>query len=326
MTAHKLLYQAKMMPNGKYKFSPRVELENHPQIIVIDEVSMLPKDMWDLLCSHNVYILACGDPAQLPPVSDNPKVDNNNHVLDNPHIFLDEIMRQAQDSEIIRFSMHIREGKSLFDYHSDNEEVMIFDKDDITSDIMTWADQILCATNNTCNRINTAMRQILGFQGDPQIGDKIINRHNEWDFISNHDNPLTNGVIGTICDMSEKKEIYYPGFIRKKPKAFSIPIVWCNMTGDEEGEKFSGLMLDYKMMCGQPESLSGNEKYTIHKLQQPIPFIFTYGYGITVWKSQGSQWNKVLLYNEGWPFDQNLHRQFLYTGCTRAESKLVVVK
>lgn len=326
MTAHKLLYQARMMPNGKYKFSPRAELEEHPAVIVVDEVSMLPKDMWDLLCSHNVYILACGDPEQLPPVQDDPKVDKANHVLDNPHIFLDEIMRQAQDSEIIRFSMHIREGKSLFSYHPDGEEVMLFDKQDVTSDMMLWADQILCATNGTCGRINATMRQALGLYGDPQIGDKIINRHNEWDVVSSHDNPLTNGVIGTICDVSEKKEIWYPGFVRKKPDMFSVPVVWCNMTGDEEGEKFSGLMLDYEMMCGRPESLNGNEKYTIHKLQQSIPFTFTYGYGITVWKAQGSQWGKILLYNETWPFDQDLHRRFLYTGCTRAESKLVVVK
>ena len=67
---------------------------------------MLPTDMWNLLLSHHIYILACGDPEQLPPI--NPK--DNNHVLDNPHVFLDEIMRQAQESEIIRLSMHVREG------------------------------------------------------------------------------------------------------------------------------------------------------------------------------------------------------------------------
>ena len=39
--------------------------------------------------------------------------NENNHVLDKPHIFLDEIMRQAQDSEIIRLSMWVREGKPL---------------------------------------------------------------------------------------------------------------------------------------------------------------------------------------------------------------------
>ena len=44
---------------------------------------------------------------------------DNNHVLDKPHIFLDEIMRQAQDSEIIRLSMWIRDGKPIYSYKPD---------------------------------------------------------------------------------------------------------------------------------------------------------------------------------------------------------------
>ena len=62
ITAHKLLYHAKLMPNGKYLFNPKSELEGSPSLIVVDEVSMLPKDIWDLLCSHNVHIIALGDP------------------------------------------------------------------------------------------------------------------------------------------------------------------------------------------------------------------------------------------------------------------------
>lgn len=62
ITAHKLLYQAKQRKDGTYFFDPRKALEGLPKIIVVDEVSMLPKDMWDLLCSHPVYILALGDP------------------------------------------------------------------------------------------------------------------------------------------------------------------------------------------------------------------------------------------------------------------------
>lgn len=63
-TAHKLVYHAKMMPNGKYFFKPKsvFEMEREIKVVVVDEVSMLPKRMWDLLCNYNFYILACGDP------------------------------------------------------------------------------------------------------------------------------------------------------------------------------------------------------------------------------------------------------------------------
>ena len=68
VTAHKLLYRSKQLPNGKYIHVPRDVLEEDYKIIVVDEVSMLPKDMWELLLKHKVYILALGDPAQLPPI------------------------------------------------------------------------------------------------------------------------------------------------------------------------------------------------------------------------------------------------------------------
>ena len=45
-TAHKLLYKAKPMPNGSYKFIPRDILEKDYRLVVVDEISMLPKDLW----------------------------------------------------------------------------------------------------------------------------------------------------------------------------------------------------------------------------------------------------------------------------------------
>ena len=62
-----------------------------------------------LLFSHNVYVICLGDPFQLPPI----EKDEDNHLLDNPHIFLDEIMRQATESGIIRLTMDIRDKKPL---------------------------------------------------------------------------------------------------------------------------------------------------------------------------------------------------------------------
>ena len=101
-------------------------------VIVVDEVSMLPKSLWDLLISHNAYVIACGDPFQLPPVD---KTDAHN-LLDNPHIFLDEIMRQAQESEIIQMSMLVREGKPLPLFKG--KEVQVISKDELKNWIIAW--------------------------------------------------------------------------------------------------------------------------------------------------------------------------------------------
>ena len=70
---------------------------------------MAPKELVDILLGHKVYVIFLGDPFQLPPVSK----DDDNHLLDSPHIFLDEIMRQAQESDIIRLTMQIRNQEPI---------------------------------------------------------------------------------------------------------------------------------------------------------------------------------------------------------------------
>ena len=194
-TAHKLLYKAKLMKDGNYKYFPVDSIDY--RVVVVDEISMLPKTMWQRLLTHNCYILATGDPGQLPPVDK----DEDNHVLDNPHIFLDEIMRQAQDSEIIRLSMWIREGKPIASFPCAGQQVQIFTPPQVVSGMYEWADQMLCATNNKRNEVNYYMRELKGFSPEPCAGDKIISLHNHWDDLSVQGEWfLTNGTIGTLTD------------------------------------------------------------------------------------------------------------------------------
>ena len=107
-TLHKLLYESIPKPDGGFirKAKPSIDYK----IIVVDEVSMAPKTLINLLFTHNVYVICLGDPGQLPPIDK----DEDNHLLDHPHIFLDEIMRQAQESEIIQLRWERSKDYSLF--------------------------------------------------------------------------------------------------------------------------------------------------------------------------------------------------------------------
>ena len=162
MTAHKLLYWASPTPSGKFIFKPKTKFDDYYQVIVVDEISMLPKSMWELLLKHKIYILALGDPGQLPPINK----DEDNHVLDNPHIFLDEIMRQAQESEIIRLSMHVREGQPISTFKAAGAQVQIYSPNQVVDGMYSWADQILCATNAKRVEINNFVRKQKGFNPD----------------------------------------------------------------------------------------------------------------------------------------------------------------
>lgn len=321
ITAHKLLYRAKPMPNGTYKFEAKSKLEGHYEIIVVDEVSMLPKEMWLKLLSHRVHVIACGDPFQLPPIDK----DSDNHVLDNPHVFLDEIMRQAYDSEIIRFSMWIREGKPINQFPASGSQVMMIQPQEIVTGMYDWADQILCATNAKRNEINNFMRQIKGFGPEPQVGDKIISLRNQWEFFSNNIQepaPLTNGTIGTI-EIANKSNIFVPYWVSEKP----IPVLYTTML-DENNDRFDYIPIDYTSITTGEKFLNGKQEYLMKKNKKCAepPFEFAYAYGITCHKAQGSEWEKVLVYEERFPFDKEEHARWAYTAATRASEKLVWIK
>lgn len=319
-TAHKLLYKAKMLASGRYRFYPVRKGDLHYKVIVVDEVSMLPKQMWNLLLSHGIYILACGDPEQLPPIYS----EDNNHVLDNPHVFLDEIMRQAQDSEIIRLSMWVREGKALSTFPSSNDQVMLMKKPELTSGVYEWADQILCATNATRNNINSMMRQWRGFGEEPEVGDKIVSLSNHWDFCSNLESPLTNGSIGYIKDF-EVQQINMP----YKLRGMKIPYMFTNIElEDNDLEYYIDTPIDYNTLLNNEKSLTPRQQYLLGQCKEfpfEAPYDFAYGYTLTVWKAQGSEWDKVLGFEETHPRDKEEHRKYLYTLITRAKERLVMV-
>ena len=52
---------------------------------------------------------------------------------------------------------------------------------------------------------------------------------------------------------------------------------------------------------------------------------FDYGYALTVHKSQGSQWDDVVLFDESGAFREHQDR-WLYTGITRAAETLTIVR
>lgn len=320
VTAHKLLYYSHQNKDGSFTFRPRQKLDNPSlKLIVVDEVSMLPKSLWLTLLSHHIYVIALGDPFQIPVI--NPNEDN--HILDNPHIFLDEIMRQALDSEVIRFSMWIRNGGKVGDYQGENKEVKILNPEELNKGVLAWADQILCATNATRNKMNIESRKIKGFPEDPQIGDKIIGLTNHWSF---SDPPLTNGSIGTITD-AQTEFIRFPRYVSTEP----IKILRTTMV-DEMGNTFYDIPIDYNCLMTGQKTLSVKQEMQIknNKLlkEQGIeaPFDFAYGYAITCHKFQGSSAPKVLVFEERFPFEPIEHARWIYTAATRSENRLVLVK
>ena len=314
MTAHRLLYQSFPRADGTFYHKVKRPLDYPYDLIVVDEISMLPKEIWDLLLSHNIHVICLGDPFQLPPIGE------DNGVLYNPHIFLDEIMRQAQESEIIRLTMDIREGKPLPLFKGN--EVQIFDQKDMVDGMFTWADQIIVAKNETRRNINSRVRNMIfnTASEEPVEGDKIICLRNSWETVTEAGDVLVNGTIGTMHNIR-----YFQHHPFLKPK-LTANFISDDCEEDAESSSidmyFRDLNIDYKLLTtGEPTVTEKNFRRFPKEFR---PLNFDYGYCITCHKAQGSEYGKVLVVEEY--LRGNDHARWLYTAATRAKDKLVIVR
>ena len=319
MTLHKLLYDSIPRQGGGFIRIPKKMLEY--KIIVVDEVSMVPKSMIGMLLNHKVYVIFLGDPFQLPQID-----KKETHILlDKPHIFLDQVMRQAAESEIIQLTMKIRNGEQI--NFMNGKEVIIAPKASLVTGHLTWADQIICATNASRISLNNQMREILGYSGLPQDGERMICLRNYWeDFSEDGSSSLVNGMTGIIKNPFESFRMA-PMYV--KMENHKMDIVQGEFISDD-GKTFNSVEMDKGMITTGEFSLDWRETYALGQLKNKIgdivPREFTFGYAITCHKSQGSEWDKVLVIEERFPFDKKEHARWLYTACTRAAKKLVLVR
>lgn len=314
-TLHKLLYKHIPKRDGGFIKVPYPSIDF--KIVIVDEVSMAPASLMSLLFSHNVHVICLGDPFQLPPID---KTEDN-HLLDHPHIFLDEIMRQEAESEIIRLSMAIRNFE-LFP-NQIGKEVQVLRRGELNTGMLTWADQILVGTNKTRVAINNEMRALLGRGENPEDGDKIICLRNYWDTFSNEENPLVNGTIGYIQNSFNTFRVF-PKYLYPN----QIFILQGNFISDS-GDTYEGLEMDKHMILTGEQCVDWKTAAKIRsskKYRDALPMEFTYGYAITTHKAQGSEWDKVLIIEERFPFDNIEHARWLYTAVTRSAQKLVLLR
>ena len=318
-TLHRLLYEHIPKPTGGFFRKPKLRIDY--KVIVVDEVSMAPKTLIDLLFSHNVYIICLGDPFQLPPIDKN----EDNHLLDHPHVFLDEIMRQAQESEIIRLTMKIRNQESISYFNGD--EVKILSYSQLNTGVLDWGDQILTATNNKRQAINNQMRSLYGRVGGPIDGDKLICLRNYWDELSADGDALVNGTIGILQNsFNTWREI--PPFVPSPIRKFDV--LMGDLVIPEINDTYPMTEMDRQMIMTGNKCCDWKLSYKLGKLRakygEIVPKEFAYAYAITCHKAQGSEWDNVVVLEESFPFDREEHARWLYTACTRASEKLVLVR
>jgi exodeoxyribonuclease-5 len=245
-------------------------------------------------------------------------------LLDKPDVFLEEIMRQEAESEIIQLTMKIRNGEPI-DFMKGNEVIISPAKEMVTGHL-TWADTILCATNATRHSINQQVRGLLGYEGELCSGEKIIIKRNYWEDCNEDGDALVNGTIG-IVENPFDSYIMIPRYI--KNDRHQIPIIMAEFTPDG-GKPFGTIDFDKDYVLNETPCVDWRVAYQIGKMRSRLGDILpkqaTYGYALTCHAAQGSEWDKVLVIEENFPFDKKEHARWLYTACTRSAKKLVLLR
>lgn len=289
-TIHSLIYKT----DDGHDDGPRFRIDpNSPvasaDLVVIDEVSMVGTDLGNDLMSFGRKVLVLGDPAQLPPVE-----GAGFFTAHDPDFMLTDIHRQAADNPIIRMSMTVREGGRLD--RGDYGQSRVIPREALGRSVVIGADQVLVGKNQTRRSVNAKVRAIHGRGASgPEVGDRLVCLRND------RNKGLLNGGLWDVASLGDRGDA-----IELSVRPDDKP--------DRDPTKVSILR----------EFFEGTED-TLQPFERKGYDEFTYGYALTVHKAQGSQWNNVVLFDEGAAFREHRAR-WLYTGLTRAAERVTVVQ
>jgi exodeoxyribonuclease-5 len=293
------------MKNPRFALNPQSDAAD-ARLIVLDEVSMVGEEMARDLMSFGKPILVLGDPGQLPPIK-----GEGAFTRDAPDVMLTEIHRQAAESAIIRLATMARQGAPI-GFGEYDCCVAKMRKGDVTPAQALRSGQLICGMNATRLQLNNAMRHAAGFSAGvlPSGPDeKIICLKNQNDI------GLINGMFVTLEDVVDEGSLYFSAVVRDEDgKAVQPP--------DSNGAPgrlriYKGHFEDHVDLDRERHDRDWREK---RKLTEA-----TFGWAITAHKAQGSQWENVIVWDDGLGKSDLDRRRWLYTAITRAERGLVIL-
>jgi exodeoxyribonuclease-5 len=284
----------------------------HAPLLVLDEVSMVGMRIAADLLSFDTKILCLGDPAQLPPV------DGGGYFINaQPNHLLTEIHRSALDSPVTRLASSVRQSPpgdrtlGMPGMDGDSGRTLTVSRDQLAG-----FDQVLVGTNKTRWQAIHLLRQLHGLTGPhPVPGDRIIGLANSVEA------DVFNGQQFTVIDTDP------PGANRIR------------LTVEDD----AGTRRYLTTWLAGYQSIDGEK--TAKREGRGSVAAATFAQAITCHKSQGSQWDNVLVVDESWIFARGAAQEaqqagrpdaaavghvagqrWLYTAITRAAKRVVVIE
>ena len=306
-TIHRMMYTPRELKDGTTIWVKREYLDF--DWMIIDEFSMISKQMLEDMMSYGTKIIFFGDPFQLPPIGEDDswlanKIDYN----------MTQIQRQAEGNPIIQTATKVRNKQNLTYTKQETEQgkmyVLSKTKDaKLIAELKLSVDQIISGTNKTRRIINREIRKSLGRNGTIDSGDRLIILKN------NAEVNVYNGQQITVQDIGTPKqlEVYVPW----DKMWVTLTVVNIRTTGGE-----------IHKICLNPITQDSFNVNTIKVEKHPDLIFVDYAYCANVHKMQGSTFKSTLVYADDLYWmkrNGDMYDRGLYTAITRASHECYVV-
>lgn len=276
-------------------------------VIALDEASMLTSDINDSLIELDIPIIMFGDHNQLPPIPHKDDENKDFNIMKTPiDSLLTEVQRTTMDNAIFKLAYSVLyTGRiNIFDY---GKEVSFLSHSEFNYNFIrnNQIDTVIVNSNRERVDVNNDFRQSLyGLnRGDlPIAGEKVTCLHN-------------NVYLGKEITAKNKTSVNkFNGQIELLDK---------DCVQEIEGSPKMTLELGGIKVPIEIDKFYENKKYAD---MERIKFAF--GYALTVHKSQGSEFdNVVIIMPSAFVMDNYMDdvKAWIYTAITRAKKKLWIV-
>lgn len=340
MTIHRWIYKVVEDPKtGLVEFVRKNAGEIEAQIprsrlVVLDEASMVGPEVWDDIRSiaehHNLKLVCVGDGFQLPPVMP-PKsppfsilTPEFSQQLGAERIEMTTVLRQAQDSPVIRVSMAIRNGEGMRALR-DLPRVEAKDLANVCVAVYRQDGIVVCHRNVTRFRINAGIRQALGIYDEmPQVGEPLLCRKNSYTVgLMNGETFKFGGWVVPPMQIEQVHDRYKD--VKETARFGAIEVGRKNLIATIAVEELHGRLESglkaIEIAANQWTRLE--QLYTGDNLSPHLHVQF--GYCYTAHAGQGGQWPFVLVILEpSIRLNEEEGRRWLYTSITRSSSMTAV--
>lgn len=376
-TIHKMIYQLRSGGDGYTRFSIK-ENKFENAIFLVDEASMIgdgagltsvswgeSKSLLDDLLSYvfsgkNCKLILIGDVAQLPPVGMvvSPALEEDflyqSYHLSLEFFELDEVVRQAKESGILKLATSIRSKIFNRNYLQPLLEISPKVKDvyrisgleleDALNDAYSKYGEencmVICRSNKRANLFNLQIRaRIKWLEDEIATGDYMMVVKNNYFWLEDSSKAgfIANGDIVEILRIKGEEEMYGFRFVNVTVRMIDYPdevdlevkILMESILSDSPSlsperfkELYEAVSEDYS---DEPNRKKRNELIRKNPYYQALQVKFANA--VTCHKSQGGQWDVVFV-EQGYLTEEMINLEYLrwlYTAITRAKKELYLV-